>query len=93
MNNKELAVFLDALSSYLFHLKNNPNSLIARIYGIFTVRMENLVPVHLLLMANSAQVCGGPIEYCFDLKGSIINRSVRKSEITKGCTLKDVNLQ
>jgi len=54
MNNKELAVFLDALPTYLFHLKKNPASLIARIYGIFTVRMENIVPVHLLLMANSA---------------------------------------
>ena len=65
--------------------------MIARIYGIFTVRMENIVPVHLLLMANSAQV-GGPLEFCYDLKGSIINRVVKKSEITKGGTLKDVNL-
>lgn len=54
MNDKELAVFLDAIPTYLFHLKKNPSSLIARIYGIFTVRMENIVPVHLLLMANSA---------------------------------------
>jgi hypothetical protein len=53
--------------------------------------MERVVPVHLLLMANSAQ-CGKSVEFSFDLKGSIINRSVRKSEITKGCTLKDVNL-
>jgi len=92
MNDRELAVFLDALPTYLYHLKKYPASLIARIYGIFTVRMENIVPVHLLLMANSAQV-GGPVEFCFDLKGSIINREVKKSEITKGGTLKDVNLQ
>jgi hypothetical protein len=54
MNNRELAVYLNALPDYMYHLKNNPKSLIARIYGIFTVRMENLVAVHLLLMANSA---------------------------------------
>jgi hypothetical protein len=42
-------------------------------------------------MANSAQVKGN-VEYCFDLKGSIINREVKKSEIQKGGTLKDVNL-
>lgn len=65
--------------------------MIARIYGIFTVRMENIVPVHLLLMANSAPVVG-PLEFCYDLKGSIINRVVKKSEITKGGTLKDENL-
>jgi len=54
MNNRELAVYLNALPKYMYHLRDNPNSLIARIYGIFTVRMENLVAVHLLLMANSA---------------------------------------
>jgi len=54
MNNKELDIFLKALPDYVYHLKNNSSSLIARIYGVFTVRMENLVAVHLLLMANSA---------------------------------------
>lgn len=54
MNNNELKVFLAAIPTYLFHLKNNPNSLVARIYGIFTVMMEDIVPVHLLLMSNSA---------------------------------------
>ena len=54
MNNNELKVFLAAIPTYLFHLKSNPNSLVARIYGIFTVMMEDIVPVHLLLMSNSA---------------------------------------
>jgi len=72
-------------------LRANPNSLVARIYGIFTVRMEELEPVHILLMSNAAR-CGKYIEKCFDLKGSIINREVKESEITPGSTLKDVNL-
>ncbi len=76
MNNSELAVFRSALPKYLAFLRRNPNSLIARIYGIFTVRMEDIVPVHLLLMANSAQA-GKNIENVFDLKGSIINREVK----------------
>lgn len=91
MNNDELKVFKEALPDYVKHVLKNPGSLIARIYGVFTVTMEDLVPVHLLLMANSAQVKGN-VEYCFDLKGSIINREVKKSEIQKGGTLKDVNL-
>lgn len=53
--------------------------------------MEEIVPVHILLMANSAQ-CGKLIEYCFDLKGSEINREVPEDEIKKGCTLKDQNM-
>lgn len=91
MNERELKVFLDALPDYLSHLQKNPFSLIARIYGIFTVSMENIVPVHLLLMANSCDV-KGPVEFSFDLKGSLINRVVEKRKITKGCTLKDQNL-
>jgi hypothetical protein len=47
--------------------------------------MEDLVPVHILLMANSAQA-GKQIQHVFDLKGSIINREVPKSEFTKGAT-------
>jgi len=65
--------------------------LIARIYGVYTVMMEDITPVHLLLMQNSAQA-GKSIRYCFDLKGSIINREVPEHHITPGGTLKDVNL-
>ena len=38
------------------HLENYPDSLLARIYGIFTVSMEDIVPVHLILMGNTVQV-------------------------------------
>lgn len=91
MNNNELSVFKAALPDYVQHIRKNPNSLIARIYGVFTVMMEELVPVHLLLMSNSAQV-GKDYELCFDLKGSIINRKVPEHEIKPKGTLKDVNL-
>lgn len=52
--------------------------------------MEDIVPVHLLLMSNAAQA-GKSIEYVFDLKGSIINREVKAADIRPGGTLKDVN--
>ena len=54
MNDNEMYIFKKILPEYLNHLKQNPNSLIARIYGIFTVNMEELVPVHILLMSNAA---------------------------------------
>ena len=53
--------------------------------------MEDIVPVHLLLMSNAAQA-GKAIEYVYDLKGSIINREVKAVDIRPGGTLKDVNL-
>lgn len=91
MNESELAVFKKALPDYIKFLINNPKSLIARIYGVFTVQMEDIVPVHLLLMSNAAQA-GKSIEYVFDLKGSIINREVKPADIRPGGTLKDVNI-
>ena len=54
MNDNELKLFKLALPDYVLHLVKNQGSLIARIYGVYTVTMEDLVPVHLLLMANSA---------------------------------------
>lgn len=42
MNSSEKKVFIDSLPSYMQHLKQNPKSLIARIYGIFTVEMEDI---------------------------------------------------
>lgn len=42
MNDKELAILLKMLSDYMLFIKANPNSLMARIYGIFTVQMEGV---------------------------------------------------
>jgi len=53
MYDDELKIFLEALPDYFAHLRDNPNSLIARIYGVFKVKMEDIVPVNLLLMANT----------------------------------------
>jgi len=76
MNDHEMKVFTDCLPLYFDHLRKYPNSMLARIYGIFTVQMEELVPVHILLMSNAAQA-GSLIENVFDLKGSVINREVK----------------
>ena len=53
MNDTELRIFLEAMPEYFEHLKTNPDSLIARIYGVFKVKMEDIVAVNLLLMANT----------------------------------------
>jgi len=86
MNDSERETFFKLFESLNKHLGRHPDSLLARIYGIFTVQMEDIVPVHLILMGNTLK---GKPELVFDLKGSIINREVKGS--LKG-TLKDVNL-
>jgi len=95
MNEDELKIFLESMPDYYQHLMSNPKSLIARIYGVFKVKMEDIVPVNLLLMANTIRVENiERIVNVFDLKGSIINREVQITKATKNTsTLKDVNLQ
>lgn len=95
MTDDELKVFLKAFPDYFRHLAANPRSIIARIYGVFKVQMEDIMPVNLLLMANTIKHRATKnILNIYDLKGSIINRNVVITKKTKNTsTLKDVNLQ
>ena len=89
MNKSEQAVLVDALPDYIDHLRENKDSLIARIYGIFRVKMEEMAEVDLLLMGNLFEEVNHK-ESEFDLKGSMINREVFNFTM-KDC-LKDKNL-
>lgn len=91
MNNNEKDIFIAMLPEYLAHFIENPHSLMARIYGLFTVQMQDVVPVHILLMSNAAK-CGKFVYKTFDLKGSIVNREVKANEMLTTSCLKDVNL-
>lgn len=91
MNTNEQKVLREALPHYLNHCRNNKKSLIAKIYGIYTVKMEDIQEVHILLMGNLFLNVKEKISE-FDLKGSIINREVHMPFTMKDC-LKDVNLQ
>jgi hypothetical protein len=55
MFQEELDIMIQKLPQYFEHLKMNPTSLIARIYGIFQVTMEGIEPINLLLGANTIQ--------------------------------------
>ena len=82
---------MEHLPHYFDHIKENPNSLIARIYGVFQVEMEGVLPVNLLLMANTIQKVqeSSKIIKVYDLKGSYNHRLVLKGE---NQTMKDRNL-
>jgi len=67
-------------------------SLLARIYGIYTIKMEEIEPVHIILMGNSKKSNDKMIEHVFDLKGSFINREVKGKNLKNTATLKDLNL-
>lgn len=82
-------MILNFLPAYHEHVSKNPQSLLARIYGVFQVEMEGVVPVNLMLMANTIKTLGNKKLKTYDLKGSWNNRIVRQGE---NQTMKDRNL-
>jgi len=92
MNEGELKILLKMLKEYHMHLwKNQTNSLMSRIYGVYEIKMKSITSVHVILMQNSMQFRSSMIERIFDLKGSLINREVKKKVLAPTAVLKDLN--
>jgi len=54
MNHIEKEFFLNKLAlPYFDYLRSNPTSLLARIYGVYTVKISGLSPVYLMLMSHT----------------------------------------
>jgi uncharacterized protein YaaR (DUF327 family) len=94
MTNSDLRTFKNVFKKYVHSVASRPNCLLARIYGIYTVKMEEIEPVHLILMGNSKKANDKLIEHVFDLKGSFIHREVKSmgKKLKNTATLKDINL-
>ena len=91
MTKGELDLFLRILPRLSEHHKKVPRSLLAKILGVFTVKMSKVDPVHIMLMENVMRLKNPKrLNYVFDLKGSLVDRKVKG--VTKpSTTLKDVN--
>ena len=65
----------------------------ARIYGIYTVSIEGMQPVDVMLMAHTLKIRHAErVVRIFDLKGSTVNRHVKVDGKTSNQrTLKDTN--
>jgi hypothetical protein len=96
MNSGELKTFKKMFKSYYEYLMNkNENSMLARIYGIFTVKLEDIEPIHLILMGNTLNFVNGNDDFLdskFDLKGSLHGRLTKEDLDKKSTVLKDLNL-
>jgi len=81
------------LPDYYKHLKKCPNSLLARVYGVYTVEMTGYDKVNLILMGNTLRFQNrADISRIYDMKGSTHNRFVKTKQTTKASTtLKDMN--
>lgn len=73
---------LDHFISYL--LENNNNSLIAKIFGVFTIKTDRFKPVDMIIMENTARIVNAKWNLLkFDLKGSTFNRETQLREDEK----------
>ena len=82
------------MPAYRKHFEENKDSLIAKIYGMYRVKISGMDGVTVLLMENTLRVKESrDIERVFDLKGSTVARNVKicRDEYTGTKTLKDVN--
>ena len=91
MTSGELKLFLRILPGLARHHKNVPESLLAKIFGVFKVKTSKVSAVYIMLMENTLRLKDpDKLNYIFDLKGSLVDRKVKG--VTKpSSTLKDLN--
>jgi hypothetical protein len=53
MTSEEMVFMEKILPKYYTHFKKYPRSLIARVYGVYTVKMKGYDKVNLILMGNT----------------------------------------
>lgn len=76
------------LDDYIKHLRTNPKSLLAKIYGVFTIESERFPKISVMLQENltsKATTSLGHLKHSiqFDLKGSFECRYEKESSIKK----------
>ena len=87
----ERNLMLRILDDYIDHHRQYPDSLIAKIFGIFTVKRAGMAPVTLCLMENTVQLKKEEmLQYKFDLKGSTYGRRT-KGVVTSKTDRKDLD--
>lgn len=101
MRGTEKEKMLGMVDDFIDHLEDTDNeSLLARIYGIYTIKSDCFASVDVLVMQNTALSKNSKNCLTFDLKGNTRNRKVRISSKDrtslkegKGCSivLRDLN--
>ena len=77
MTSGELNCYLKRAEAFAKHFSSNKNSLLAKIFGCFTVNTPYMKKVHIMLMENTMQLNkADELTNVFDLKGSLVDRFV-----------------
>ena len=91
MRKDEFKTMLKILPDYINHHRRYPDSLLCKIFGVFTVHKEGMEKVHLALIENTMQFKDkDKIDFVYDLKGSTYGR-VTKGQMTSKTVRKDLD--
>ena len=87
MTKSDLETFKKIFRQYVRHVEQHQDSLLARIYGVYSIKMQDMDPISIVLMENTKRTFDDEttLMYTFDLKGSQVNR---ESKPKKGIPLK-----
>lgn len=95
LQGQERKILLGMLDKYIKHIKSTDNkSLLARIYGAYTINTNYYGNVDIIIMQNTANLHNKKKKlYSFDLKGSLVGRRTpcKSRKDYKNELLKDVN--
>ncbi|CAI2177055.1 1382_t:CDS:10 [Funneliformis geosporum] len=80
------------LKEYYEHIRNNPDTLLSRFYGLHRVKLPRGPKIHFVVM-NNIFPPHRDIHETYDLKGSTVGREYDEAEATKNprAVLKDLN--
>ena len=94
MTKEEFKTFMKFITDYYIHCMKYNNSLIAKILGVFKLKLPDITPMRFFVMENAIQNTNKENLFkIYDLKGSIVHRKVDETNKTNKDTLKDVNLK
>lgn len=80
------------IEKYYKHCMENTDTLLAKIYGLYTIEINNITKIHVILMQNLLSFNTKFVKRIFDLKGSKVDRLTRKIEnVSKMQALKDLD--
>ena len=75
---------------YYLHVTQYPDSLIARVYGVYSIRVEGMSIVYYMMMGNTKKIDSSYMRRLYDLKGSMLKREIfAKDKNGKNITITD----
>lgn len=86
----ELLARKGVLEKYYNHIHKYPQSLLARFYGIFTVKIKFMKPINIIIMDNLMGDHPDWISRIYDLKGSTFQR-INHNPTGPKSVMKDLN--